>query len=169
MYSGEKVCCVTGHRPDAFPWKDDTEDSRFHILLKRIEQAVDTALLLGAGRFICGNALGVDTWTAQIILEKRKLHPGIYLEIALPFLLHNSHVDVCRKIQGQADLAHVVSASKSMGAAYFDRDKYMVDNSDIIIAVYDDELSPKGGTQRTLEMAKKKGLEIIQDTWGDIC
>lgn len=163
-----KICCVTGHRPNAFPWKDHTEDTRLQTLLKRIETAVDTALSLGAEKFICGNALGVDTWTAQIILGKKNLHPEIYLEIALPFASHNRYVDACRMVQGQADLVHVVSTSKCQRAAYFERNKYMVDNSDIIIAVYDDEKSPKGGTQNTLVMAEKKGLEIIRVPWGDI-
>jgi len=163
-----KTCCVTGHRPNTFPWKDHAEDTRLQALLKRIDTAVDTALSLGTEKFICGNALGVDTWTAQIVLEKKKLHPEIYLEIALPFALHNNHVDICRMVQAQADLVHVVSTSKSRMAAYFDRNKYMVDNSDIIIAVYDGEKSPKSGTQKTFEMAEKMGLKIIQVPWGDI-
>lgn len=164
----KKICCVTGHRPDAFPWKNDTEDVRFHIFLKRIEQAVDTALLLNAGRFICGNALGVDTWTAQIVLEKRKHDPDIYLEVALPFLSHNSNSLSCLNVQKQADWTHVVSTKKCRKAAFFQRDKYMVDHSDMIIAVYDDQMPRKGGTQRTLAMAKEKGLKIIQVPWGDI-
>ena len=168
MYNGKKVCCVTGHRPDAFPWKDDTEDRRFHILRKRIEQEVDTALFLGAGRFICGNALGVDVWTAQIILEKRNTNPDIYLEIALPFSLHNSTFQSCLNIQKQSDWTHVVTTEKCRRAAFFQRDKYMVDNSDMIIAVFDNQTSRKGGTQRTFEMAREKGLEIIQVPWGDI-
>ncbi len=163
-----KTCCVTGHRPDAFPWNNHTEDIRFHILRNRIAQAVDTALLLNARRFICGNALGVDTWTAQIILEKKYRNSDIYLEIALPFLSHNSNSFSCLNIQKQADWTHVVTTEKCRKAAFFQRDKYMVDNSDMIIAVYDNQIIRKGGTQRTLAMAKEKGIEIIQISWGDI-
>ena len=164
----EKVCCFTGHRPNAFPWKDNAEDPRFHVLWERMEQAVNTALRLGAGKFICGNALGVDTWAAQIILEKRKINPEIQLEIALPFFGHNSDSIACGKIQKEADYVHVVSTQKSQTAAFFQRNKYMVDNSDIIIAVYDEQENTRSGTLRTLELAKKKGLEIIQVPWRDI-
>ena len=164
----EKVCCFTGHRPDAFPWKDDEKDPRFHVLTERMEAAVDTALRSGAVKFIFGNALGVDTWAAQIVLKKRKENPAIQLEIALPFFGHNSDSAACRKVQKEANLVHVVSTEKSRTAAFFQRNKYMVDNSDIIIAVYDDQKSKRSGTQKTLEMAKKKGLEIIQVPWGDI-
>lgn len=163
-----KTCCFTGHRPDAFPWKDNTEDTRLHILLDRIRQAVDEALLLNARNFICGNALGVDTWAAQIILEKKKSNPEIYLEIAVPFSLHNSNIPACVKVQKEADLVHVVGTSKSKRTAFFQRNKYMVDNSDMIIAVYDEQMGKRGGTQKTLAMAKEKGLEVIQVLWGDI-
>lgn len=165
---GEKVCCFTGHRPNSFPWKDNIKDPRLYILLKRIEQAVDTALSLNVRRFICGNALGVDTWAAQIVLGKKKLNPEIYLEIALPFLTHNSDSPVCIEIQKEADCTHVVATERNRTAAFFQRNKYMVDHSDLIIAVYDDQKNRRSGTQKTLEMAKKKGLEIIQIPWGDI-
>ena len=164
----EKTCCFTGHRPDFFPWKDNHRDPRFHILMERIENAVDTVLSKGVKKFICGNALGVDTWAAQIVLEKKQEDPEIKLEIALPFSWHNSNVQSCRRVQEQADLVHVVSKADSKIAAYFDRNKYMVDHSDYIIAVYDNERSPKSGTKKTIDMAKKKGIEIIQIAWGDI-
>lgn len=163
-----KTCCITGHRPNAFPWKDHTEDIRFHILLKRIENAIDFVLDLNVRRFICGNALGVDTWAAQIILKKKQYHPDIYLEIVLPFSLHNSNNSSCKDVQEKADLVHIVSTQRCRKAAFFERDKYMIDNSDMVIAVYDDKVSRKGGTQRTFVMAEKKGLNIIQVLWGDI-
>ena len=163
-----KVCCFTGHRPNAFPWKDNIDDPRFHVLLERIEAAVDTALKSGAIKFICGNALGVDTWAAQIVLKKRKENPEIQLEIALPFSGHNSDSPACMKVQEEANHTHVVTTAKSRTAAFFQRNQYMVDHSDIIIAVYDEQKSKRSGTLRTLEMAKTKELEIIQIPWGDI-
>ena len=164
----EKVCCFTGHRPDAFPWKDNERDPRFHILLERMEAAIINALLLDAKKFICGNALGVDTWAAQIVLKRKQANPEIQLEIALPFYGHNSDSAVCEAIQKEADFVHVVSKAKSRTAAFFERDQYMVDNSDIIVAVYDDQTSKKSGTHRTMEMAKKKGLKLISVPIGDI-
>ena len=109
-----------------------------------------------------------DTWAAQIVLRKKSKNPEIHLEIAVPFFGHNSDSIVCGKVQKEADYVHVVSTAKSRTAAFFQRNKYMVDHSDIIIAVYDEQRSKRGGTQKTLEMAKKKGLEIIQVPWGDI-
>lgn len=96
------------------------------------------------------------------------MNPELYLEIALPFWGHNSDSPICLKIQQEADYTHVVTTAKNRTAAYFQRNQYMVDHSDIIIAVYDKQKSKRSGTLRTLEMAKSKGLEIIQVPWGDI-
>lgn len=161
------ACCFTGHRPKAFPWskKDKT---RQRSLLERIEQAIDKEIEQGTRRFITGNALGVDTWAAEIVLQKKKEDPSIVLEIAVPFTGHNSDIAKVKEIQEQADLVHVVSSSKRMSAAYYDRNKYMVDQSEAIIAVYDPELSPGGGTANTLKYAKKQGLRINQIKWADI-
>lgn len=103
----------------------------------RIEQAVDTVLLLNVRRFICGNALGVDTWTAQIILDKKYRNPDIYLEIALPFLSNNRNSFSCLNIQKQANWTHVAATEKCRKTAFFQRDKYMVDNSDISFDIFE--------------------------------
>ena len=42
---------------------------------------------------------------------------------------------------------------------YMDRNKYMVDNSHILIAAYDGK---SGGTQSTILYAIRQGLEIIE-------
>ena len=40
-----------------------------------------------------------------------------------------------------------------------ERNRFMADNSDVLIAVYDG--SEKGGTAYTVNYAKKKGLDVI--------
>lgn len=112
------TCCFTGHRPNAFPWKDNTGDKRCKILLVRIEKAVDKALSLGARHFICGNALGVDTWASEIVLKKKAQFPDIILEIALPFEQHNCNVTECIEVQKKADIVHTVSTEKCIRSAF---------------------------------------------------
>lgn len=162
----EKVCCFTGHRPDYFPWKGDVLDTRQAELLTRIDGAIDTALEKGARRFICGNALGVDTWAAQLVLEKKKENPEIVLEIAKPFYKHNDIYKECAEVCAKADYVNVVSDNKNHRTAFFDRNRYMVDNSDILIAVCDG--AQKGGTKWTFEYAKERGIDVIQVLWQDI-
>lgn len=162
------ACCFTGHRPKSFPWRKDPEDPKHAELLTRLESAVDEALDQGIKRFIAGNALGVDTWGAEIVLEKKKQNPNIVLEIAVPFAGHNADIAKIREIQEKADLVHAVSSKKSRGAAYYDRNRYMVDSSEAIIAVYDSSVSPGGDTANTLAYAKKKKLQVFQIKWGDL-
>lgn len=162
------ACCFTGHRPKSFPWKKDSADPRHAELLARIDNVVDDALDLGIKRFITGNALGVDTWGAEAVLKKKEQDPSIILEIAVPFAGHNADIAKIREIQEKADLVHVVSSKRSVGAAYYDRNRYMVDSSEAIIAVYDSAVSPGGGTANTLAYAKKRKLQVFQIKWADL-
>ena len=64
------TCCFTGHRH--FPWGDDTESPHRKDLLAGLENALDRALTGGVTHFICGNAVGADTWAAEMVLKKKK-------------------------------------------------------------------------------------------------
>ena len=56
---------------------------------------------------------------------------------------------------------HVVGKSKYRKAAFSERNQYMVDHSDFLIAVYM-ESHPRSGTAKTMEYAKKQGLKLIE-------
>ena len=162
------ACCFTGHRPKSFPWKKSLNDPKHVELFVRLEKAVDEVIDQGIKRFIAGNALGVDTWAAEIVLKKKEEDPSIMLEIAVPFSGHNSDVAKIQEIQKRADLVHVVSSRKGMAAAYYARNQYMVDSSEAIIAVYDAAVSPRGGTANTFADAKKNKLQVFQIKWADL-
>ena len=153
------TCCFTGHRH--FPWDGQHAHPRQADLLRRLEEAIDSVLSQGATHFICGNAVGVDTWAAELVLQKKKAYPEIFLEIALPFAGHNTDEPACQAVQGQADLVHVVGTAKNRKTAFFERNHYMVDHSDFLIAVYM-ESHPRSGTAKTMEYAKKRGLKLIK-------
>lgn len=161
-----KTCCFTGHRPEYFPWNGDISDPRHKELLYRIEKSVDLAIEQGARRFLCGNALGVDTWAAQVVLKKKERDSDIVLEIAKPFKTHNDKYKECVEVCRRADFVNIIGSEKTHVKSLFERNRYMVDNSEIIIAVYD--AAPKGGTKWTYDYAKNKGIEIIQVLWRDI-
>lgn len=154
-----KKCCFTGHRH--FPWEESKDDSKLRTIMASLEHAIDEAIRKGAAHFICGNAVGVDTWAAQLVLKKKELNPGIVLEIALPFEGHNDYIPLCRAIQKKADIVHVVSRRPDKKAAFSERNKYMVDSSDMLIGVYNPS-HRRGGTARTIEYARQQGLEVIE-------
>ncbi|MGI6161005.1 MAG: SLOG family protein [Christensenellales bacterium] len=168
-----KKCCFTGHRPKIFPWHNNEADNRCIKLKARLKAEIINAISLGYTYFITGGALGVDTWAAEIILDEKKTNRNIVLELALPFESHNKIVDSQNdakrldSIRDKADFITVVANNESILESFRKRDRYMVDQSDKLIAVYDDGSGIKSGTYRTLEYAKAKGLLIAQINWMD--
>ena len=165
-FAGKKTCCFTGHRPGAFPWTG-REDPRFLKFMEALEKEIDIAIEQGVTHFICGNALGVDTWAAELVIKKKQSNPGLTLEIAVPFTGHNDCNAEVTAVQAASDLVHVVSSATNMAAAYHERNRYMVDSSDTLIAVYDYRSNQKGGTLNTLNYAKKQKKTVSQICWMD--
>ena len=70
-----KCCCFTGHRPH----KLGISEKKAKELLS---DAVDDMIKKGYTVFISGMAQGIDMWAAEIVLEKRKSNPQIFLVCA---------------------------------------------------------------------------------------
>lgn len=162
------ITCFTGHRPEAFTWGADKDDPRCKILFNRLEDAIDDLIAKGCTHFIAGNALGIDTWASEIVLEKKKTNPNLILEIAQPYEGHNARRKEIKTILEKADLVHPVSTKERRNDAYLDRNKYMVDKSDFVVAIFDDSDPHTGGTWHTLDYAMRKGKIVIKIQWRDI-
>ncbi len=166
----EKTCCFTGHRPKSFPWPCKVGQPQFMELLQQLDAAIDTMIAKGCTTFICGNAQGVDTWAAELVLNKKRNNPDVRLEIALPFDGHNDNLpepawSAMKRIHSKADRIYVTSWEKIAARAFHLRNRYMVDHSGFLIAVFVDREPPKGGTYATLQYAKEQGLEVLQIQW----
>ena len=74
-----KICAFTGHRPKSFPWKYD-ETAPSCILLKEVltTQIMELADS-GVTDWLSGMALGVDLWSAQVILTLREKNRSLKL------------------------------------------------------------------------------------------
>ena len=70
-----KRCAFSGHRPFYFPWKENESDPACIRLKAALEAEIDKAVADGFFYFIVGGADGVDTWAAEIVLEKKKTNP----------------------------------------------------------------------------------------------
>ena len=153
-----KTCCITGHRPNGFPWlygKDSKFQSVYEKLLyERIESYITENNVTD---FISGMALGVDMDFAAAVLKLRKKYSSIHLHCAIPCRdqtkLWNRH-DVARynKILKRADFS-IIMSEKYTRNCMFERNRYMVDKSDYVFAVWNGERH--GGTWYTIEYAKK--------------
>ncbi|MBO7297528.1 MAG: DUF1273 family protein [Clostridia bacterium] len=159
-----KTCCFTGHRPKGFPW--DYEDKRclaHRDYLQRVEYFVEQAILRHQTEyFICGSAMGADTDFAEAVIRLRKKYPHIKLEIAEPYTSYGEsyaepHKSRYRAIIQQADKIHNAS-QKFTPWCIGTRNRYMVDHSDMLIAVWNG--NKEGGTYNTLTYAEKKNKKV---------
>lgn len=146
----QKTCCFTGHRPEKLVRsKDDT----FAALSKAVNDAIERGYTV----FITGVARGVDLWAAQIVMEIKKSNPVIKLVSALPFDSYHADDPSYEEIIESSDDVPVICGKRSRWS-YNYRDKWMVDRSSLIIAVYDGK---RGGTRNTVRYAEKNGKEVM--------
>lgn len=155
------TCCFTGHRPDKLPWGADEGDPRCLDLKRRLGEELERAYEEGFRHFICGMARGADLYFAQEVLALRARHPEVTLEGARPC---ESQADGWpegeqrryQEILDQCDYETLVQHRYDRGCM-MRRNRYMVDHSARIIAVYNGV--PQGGTAQTLLYAMRQGLE----------
>ena len=107
--------------------------------------------------WVCGGALGVDAWAADLVME----HKG-YLHLDLPFQQMEKHWEYEDRKRLQThrqyarDHGHLEDNVLNYYGpkTYFDRDKSMVDKCDILVAVLNNDI--KGGTKITVDYAKQQ-------------
>ena len=161
-----KSCCFTGHRPKALPWKEDENDIRCTALKSKIRREAENLIVeQGCEYFISGMAQGSDMICAEVILALKNIYPHIKLECAIPnraFTSSWANADIRRytSILTRADNIKFISEKRAYSLSdLMLRNIYMVDNSDIIIAVYINGES--GGTRNTINYAESKKKKII--------
>ena len=158
----EKTCCFTGHRPDKLPWGEDESDPRCLRLKGRVAQAVEEALAAGCRHFISGMARGCDLYCAEAVLALREARGDVSLEAAVPCPTQadgwpEEDRARWRRLLEACDLETMVQDHYTPGCM-LRRNRYMVDHSALVIAVYD---GAGGGTRRTLEYALRQGVPFV--------
>ena len=159
------TCSLTGHRPQKFPWGYDETHIRCVDLKNRLETAMEKAILEnGYNHFISGMALGSDIFFAEIALKLKAKYPEqkITLECAIPHRNQEGRFsDAYKKryhdIVSKSDKITVIS-ERYTRSCLMDRNKYMVDNSSLLFAIY--SLDEKGGTYNTIKYAKSKNVDV---------
>ena len=147
-------CCFTGHRPD----KMELGEKEIKPLLKK---AIDEATTNGYVTFITGMAMETDIWAAEIALERKKRNKDLHLICALPhpnFESRRSMTEKMRfnKIIKKADLVKEINDHYFTGC-YQVRNEWMVDRSNLVIAVFNGQ---KSGTKNTVDYANRRGVQV---------
>jgi len=162
LINPDNSCCFSGYRPEKLPWGKDEDDLRCGALKERLAAAAERLCSSGIRHFICGMARGSDTYFCEAVLFLREGRPGVTVEAAIPYEKQSyrwSEDERGRydRLLGMCDFVTAVSDAYSRSCMQR-RNRYMVDNASVLVAVYDGK---PGGTKNTVAYAKRRGLEII--------
>lgn len=140
----------------------DETSPRCAELKRKLADAVETAYEEGMRHFICGMARGCDFYFAEAVLDLRRRRPGVTLEAAVPCLSQSegwSRADRerWRDLLARCDYETLIQEAYTPGCMAR-RNRYMVDHSALMIAVYD---GTAGGTRRTLEYALRQKVPFV--------
>lgn len=161
MIQREQTCCFSGHRPDKLPWGMDEEDPRCLTMKQSMARTLKWLYYRGFRHFISGMAMGCDLYFVEEALALRRQYPDLTVEGAVPcptqshrWPEHLRHR--WRQALDACDLETMVQQHYDR-YCMLRRDRYMVDRSAAILAVFS---GTAGGTQYTLNYAMNKRLEI---------
>lgn len=162
MRGRETTCCFTGHRPEKLPWGENEADPRCAALKRQMRDAVEAAYDEGMRHFICGMARGCDLYFAELVLDLRRRRPDVTLEAAIPCATQSRRWPRMERERWQA-LVSACDQETLIQERYTPdcmqrRNRYMVDHSALVIAVYD---GADGGTRRTLEYALRRKVPFV--------
>lgn len=160
----EKTLCFTGHRPSKLASYDYRHPDNIKMLRKLRALIIRFIERRGVTTFISGMALGVDMWSAQIILQLKEKYPQIKLVCAVPCANHpakwnKEDQEIHAQILSQADFVYYVSEEPYTAWCMVARDKWMVDQSRFVIAVWNGD--EDGGTWQTVKYAKKRQRNMV--------
>lgn len=163
MVDKKKSCCFTGHRMEKLPWRGDENDPRCIDLKSRMADAVRSAWETGITHFICGMATGCDMYFCEAVFSLREEKPEVTVEAVIPFNgqadgwspeLRSRHSRLVEDCDFFTLVRHEFSPD-----CFMRRNRYMVDNSCLLIAAYNGK---PGGTMKTMLYAMRQGLDIVE-------
>ena len=154
-------CAFTGHRPQKLPFGFDESDPRCREFKLRIEASIEVLIVNGFTHFISGGALGMDMFAAEAVLRLKRKYPHIRLEMAIPFRGQSERWAVEYRERYERLIAHA-DMMTVLGDVFdrncvFHRNRYMVDNADILLACYS---GGAGGTGMTVQYARRTGIPV---------
>ena len=159
-------CCFTGYRPQKFPFPLDSSDSRYTQFENLLTAEIIKLINNGCLTFYTGMAMGFDIIAAECVLLLSKApkfrEEDMKLVCAIPFMGQADKYPAdwrarYDEVLGAATQSIIVSNDYYPGC-YYDRNRFMVDNSDCVVTWFD---GSRGGTKNTIDYAKKIGRKVI--------
>lgn len=156
-----KRCAFTGYRLAKLPFGYDEADPRCIEFKTRLRNTIETLIGEGYAHFISGGALGTDMFAAEAVLDLQEKYPWIVLEMVSPFDAQparwgKEHQMRHSRLFAAADIV-TATGREYTKACMFRRNRYLVENADLLLAAYDGQ---PGGTAMTCEYARELGIPI---------
>ena len=155
-----KTACFTGHRPEKFPF-DTSEKLILDIFMRAVCLHSYDAVKSGYDTFFCGMQRGLDIWAGKQIIRLKEDFPHIRLICVSPYekeILSRRGADKADYMELREACDRFISLqSEYSRECYQNRNRFMVDNSSLIIGAVADR---KSGTGQTLAYARRKGLRV---------
>lgn len=148
------TCCFTGHR--------EIPSGYENVIRKRLDTVLAKLIEEGITDFLAGGAIGFDMLAEEAVISLKEKYPHIRLHIIVPCANQTvkwSRDNVIRyeELSSKADEVRLMSEGYYRGCMQV-RNRYMVDNSSVLVAYL---TKTTGGSAGTVRDAEKKGLKII--------
>ena len=159
-----KSCAFTGHRPAKFAFGYDESDKRCIELKRKLRDTVTSLCFEGYTTFYVGMAEGVDIWAAECLIDLLEFFRKIELCAVIPFRdqktgMNSDYKARYERILKYASQTFVISEKLTKGC-FKARNYFMVEQSDALVAVYD-EINSRSGTGQTVRHAEGLSKRII--------
>lgn len=144
-------CTFTGHR------------ELVDLDVALLDRVVKNLIKNGVNRFLCGMAHGFDLTAAESVLALKKEFPNVELVACVPCEGQSNFFSAADKARYNRILLNsseviVLSDHYYQGCMHV-RDRYMVDNSDMVVCYL---RKKSGGTYYTVKYAKDQGKKVIE-------
>lgn len=130
---------------------------------KGIQKEIQELLEEGLEWVLISGQLGVECWTADVVLNMRIEHPDLKLAVLTPFLdqeknWNEANQEMYYDILNNADFVDSISKQPYTGPWQFqNKNKLFLQKSDCLVLLYDEE---KEGSPKYLYQQAKKYQEI---------
>lgn len=164
------IISITGHRPNGLPkeYGYNLNNEAWTKLKEYIEATIEECYKYATPneelKLITGMALGIDTIFWEVAAKLRKSNKNIKIEAAVPFVgqekkwIHESQKQY-KQMLSESDKVTIVSEGGFATYKMMARNRYMVNKSDIVIAVICKET---GGTAKCVKYAKEHNKVVIE-------
>ena len=154
----------TGHRPESLPFGEDETSEPCRALKTLLWQELKTRVRAGYNTFYCGAARGSDIFCGELVLLLRpRVQADLQLVCVTPFPQQADGWSSAWRRRYDALLQNadrvVQLCDRYAPGCYFERNRYLVEHADALLAVYDGR--SRGGTAHTVRYARHQKKEVV--------